>query len=416
MDKTSLTIHRGTQEIGGSCVEIKLDKTRILFDLGLPLSSMTKQKPNSLYLLKITGLYKNDKKTKNQIKAIFITHAHPDHYGLLSEVSPKIPIYMTETTFNIITKISPLIKENNIKNLNFKIIKDKQEIILDKIKIQAFAVDHSAPEALAYKITIDNKTLVYCGDLRAKGFTFYKTKNFIKNVKDTDYLLLEGTSLGRAQKEEITEKDLTELFKKEFIKNELNLIYFSSQNLDRFISVYKAARKVKKILIIDPYTCAALEYFKSLGKNIPQYTWKNIRVYFAANKQTKQLGEKIFSYKNKKITLDEILVKPENFIVKANYNIVEKLFKKIKNINLIHSAWQGYLTKENIFVNLAKENNSKIKQIHTSGHADIKTLQNIVKEINPKTIIPIHTEFANRYKSIFPKTIKILKDGQNFIL
>ena len=31
-----LTIHRGTHEIGGSCVEIRTDKAKILIDLGMP--------------------------------------------------------------------------------------------------------------------------------------------------------------------------------------------------------------------------------------------------------------------------------------------------------------------------------------------------------------------------------------------
>lgn len=34
---TTLTIHRGTHEVGGSCVEIRTDKAKILIDLGMPL-------------------------------------------------------------------------------------------------------------------------------------------------------------------------------------------------------------------------------------------------------------------------------------------------------------------------------------------------------------------------------------------
>lgn len=33
----TLTIHRGTHETGGSCVEIRTDKAKILIDLGMPL-------------------------------------------------------------------------------------------------------------------------------------------------------------------------------------------------------------------------------------------------------------------------------------------------------------------------------------------------------------------------------------------
>lgn len=50
-----LIIHRGTHEIGGSCVEIKDENTRLLFDFGLPLDDRENIKLN------INGLYKNDK-------------------------------------------------------------------------------------------------------------------------------------------------------------------------------------------------------------------------------------------------------------------------------------------------------------------------------------------------------------------
>ena len=38
-----INIHRGTNEIGGSCVEVKTDTTRLLIDLGMPIVSSTGQ-------------------------------------------------------------------------------------------------------------------------------------------------------------------------------------------------------------------------------------------------------------------------------------------------------------------------------------------------------------------------------------
>jgi ribonuclease J len=35
--KLSFKIHKGTKEIGGSCVEVRTESTRILLDLGMPL-------------------------------------------------------------------------------------------------------------------------------------------------------------------------------------------------------------------------------------------------------------------------------------------------------------------------------------------------------------------------------------------
>jgi ribonuclease J len=40
----NLIIHRGTNEIGGSCIEIATNKSRVLIDIGLPLDFDNKTK------------------------------------------------------------------------------------------------------------------------------------------------------------------------------------------------------------------------------------------------------------------------------------------------------------------------------------------------------------------------------------
>ena len=41
-----LIIHRGTDEIGGSCVEFNNGRKRIIFDVGLPLNAIDEDKDN----------------------------------------------------------------------------------------------------------------------------------------------------------------------------------------------------------------------------------------------------------------------------------------------------------------------------------------------------------------------------------
>jgi ribonuclease J len=88
-------IHRGTKEIGGSCVELIANNSRILIDLGMPLVNQNKEpfEPKSIegksieelkgekILPNVAGLYKNE---KSQIDAVLISHSHLDHYGLLN--------------------------------------------------------------------------------------------------------------------------------------------------------------------------------------------------------------------------------------------------------------------------------------------------------------------------------------------
>jgi hypothetical protein len=54
-----------------------------------------------------------------------------------------------------------------------------------------------------------------------------------------------------------------------------------------------------------------------------------------------------------------------------------------------------------------------LKDIHTSGHADFKTLNKFVAAMDPKTIIPIHTNAAEKYKTLFPDNdILVAEDGE----
>ena len=48
-DFIQITIHRGAEEIGGNCVEIATPSSRIILDVGMPLSEMGNRKSPSDY-------------------------------------------------------------------------------------------------------------------------------------------------------------------------------------------------------------------------------------------------------------------------------------------------------------------------------------------------------------------------------
>ena len=395
-----LIIHRGTHEIGGSCVEIKDENTRLLFDFGLPLDDRENIK------LDINGLYKND---KPEIDGIFITHSHPDHYGLLSSVNSEIHVYTSKTTANIIQNVSKIKGENNYSDLNLNIIENPVNI--GDFTIIPHEVDHSAGGSLAFEIIHSGKKILYTGDLRFHGRTSYLSRNLAK-IKNVDYLIMEGSTLGRPDQKLKTEEDVFDEMTNAFTTDKLCFVNFSSQNLDRFISVYKACLKTKKSLVIDPYTCFVLGNFKEISKNIPQWNWNNIRVYFGGGKHTKNLAGsgKLFTYKSKKISAEEILSNPGKYVVKTAKAICKKILSRydISKIEYIYSMWRGYLDNPS-YLDILKP---QIKHIHTSGHAYIKDLQEFVQKIKPKVIIPIHTEMPQKYSQLYNAEIKILKDGE----
>src|SRR3990167_2246925 len=127
-----LIIHRGTKEIGGTCVELIARNSRIVVDLGIPLVSgkegqpfdskvlegkTAKQLLNLGILPAVDGLYAENKPSVN---AVLISHSHLDHYGLLRYVHPDIPIYLSAGARELIG-ISDIFTPNRVGNLNVHI-------------------------------------------------------------------------------------------------------------------------------------------------------------------------------------------------------------------------------------------------------------------------------------------------------
>jgi ribonuclease J len=77
-----ICIHRGTLEIGGSCVELNLDGARVVVDVGLPLDEEfdVAELPATL-------------ETKGLLAAV-LSHGHRDHWGLLPKLDHRIPVHL----------------------------------------------------------------------------------------------------------------------------------------------------------------------------------------------------------------------------------------------------------------------------------------------------------------------------------
>ena len=82
---------------------------------------------------------------------------------------------------------------------------------------------------------------------------------------------------------------------------------------------------------------------------------------------------------------------------------VWQMWSYLKNKNsteetlLIYSSWDGYYkdleqVKANPKYKEFREMFHNVMDIHTSGHADRQTIENVIKTVNPKEVICIHKE------------------------
>ena len=422
-----VTIYRGAKEIGGTCIELQSENSKILIDFGLPLvdenrepfdSKKIKNKSKE-HLIKsgvlpaIKGLYKDEQPA---FDAILLSHPHQDHYGLLSFVNPKIPIYLSQGCKELI-KISHYFGQTDCDPKNVEPVMMWQPFEKGNFTITPYLVDHSGFDALAFLIESEGKKIFYSGDFRGHGRKSVLFDNILKTPpKNIDYLILEGSMLGRDKGRYHTEKDIeNELVRVLRKQSDLFFIACSSQNIDRLVSIYRACVKSNRIFVIDPYTALILDKLRKVSTKLPQFDWgKNIRLFFVPNRYTKKMAEdkSLFKFKSAKITYQEIQNIRNQLVVKDSYTTRRIFANKnyLGNSTLIYSMWDGYLPDVKPFWD---KHNVPIVKIHSSGHAYIEELLKFVKAISPKHIIPNHTFYPEKFLELFGSKTKIINDKES---
>jgi len=418
-----LTIHRGAKEIGGTCIELQSENSRILLDFGLPLVDENREQFDSR---KIIGLSKEEllqKRLLPQIKglyddtpridAILLTHPHQDHYGLLSYINHEIPVYMSRGCKALI-EVSYFFGQTNYDLRNIKTVRAWRTFRKGNFTITPYLVDHSGFDAMAFLIESEGTRIFYSGDFRGHGRKKVLFDNLLKKPpKDIDYLILEGSMIGRDNGKYETESDieneLTSLFKD---KHSLFFIACSSQNIDRIVSIYRACIKTNRTFVIDPYTAFVLDKLKIISSNIPQYNWNNMKVFFVSNTYTERMaeGKTLYKYKSAKISYQEIESMRSNVVIKDSH-MIRNIFAKKKALSdaeLIYSMWDGYLREIKPFWEKHAVN---IIKVHSSGHAYIEELKSLVNALKPKHIIPNHTFYPEKYSDILGSKVMIVDDG-----
>lgn len=215
-----ITIYRGTKEIGGTLIELKSQKTRILIDAGYPLflndkpidSNVAKLPFEKLIdlgvLPMIKGLYYWDDAGYD---AVIISHAHIDHYGLIKYINPAIPVYLSEGTRTII-ELSQKFKIADNFSLSTIAFKMYEPFFVGDFKVKPFLMDHSAFDAAAFEISVEGKTIIYTGDFRGHGRKEICLDRFVSGAtKGADALMTEGTMFGRLEEKVMTESELEEM-------------------------------------------------------------------------------------------------------------------------------------------------------------------------------------------------------------
>ena len=188
-----------------------------------------------------------------------------------------------------------------------------------------------------------------------------------------------GTSEGFATESDL-EGEMVDLFSN---APGMPLVWCSGQNIDRLVSVFRAAKRCGRQLILDMYTAHILA--ATDNPRLPQADWEQVRVYLPWSQKQRIIKDQSFELANR-YKLDRIY--PEHLAGAAAKSVM--LFRPSMRIDLVkaecldsaclvYSMWDGYLKDEKLkpFLAWLEERGIPLHQCHTSGHASVKDLQRL---------------------------------------
>lgn len=385
-----IIIHRGTHQIGGVATEIRTAATRILIDMGDELSLEDNFAPAPLSIPCVTDANGN-------CAAVLFTHNHGDHVGQLKNIRDGIPLYMGGFAKDMLLATLPK------SNMSLKLRVEQAKIFVPGVRFQIgdmfitpFSVDHSACDNYMFLIEADGKKILHTGDFRLHGFRGKAIpKIFDKLIGKVDSLIIEGTTLSRADTQPMTERELQQKVKAYMEQYKYVFVLCASTNLERICALSKAVPRGKY------FVCD--EYQENLLDLIQQH-WGNFSPLYRNIKKI-TYGENLLSKFREKGFL--MLVRDNRSFREIIHN-----FAPEQSI-ILYSMWDGYRTKQGStlpdFLNLA----GRWEPLHTSGHASQKDIQMVIEKATPDMIIPIHTDNPDMLQTLCPnRNIVILNDGE----
>ena len=395
-------IHRGCHEIGGNCIEVESLGKRIVLDIGLPLNN-----ENIVSVPDISGLTS----PSDSLLGIFISHPHPDHYGLLEQITQPVPVFMGDAARRIIEVSAFFTPLPTLGSFQPSIYSDQQEIEIGPFTITPISIDHSAHDSYCLLVESNGKRLLYSGDLRAHGRKADLFHRLVNNPPPKiDVLICEGTQVGRIPDfaypdEHSVAARMTEIFK---ATKGMCLVWCSGQNIDRIASVFEATKESGRQLILDVYTA---EIMRATGDAaLPKPGRDEVTVYLPPSQRTRIINEGL---------VQEILgpyyrhrIYPEDLAEAASKSVMifrpsmHRELQRAQCLNgatLISSVWSGYVHRSHDELDQMKEAGIERFHVHTSGHATVEELQKFVDAFPNSRIVPIHLEDREGFGRLSPK-------------
>lgn len=388
----------GLEEIGRNCSFYEYKDEIIIIDVGIQFPE--EDTPGIDYIIpNATYLQEN----KHKIRAVFLTHGHYDHIAAIHYVIEKIGnpmIYTADFTKMMVEKRHQ--EFVNAPKLNFQVVKHGDHVKLGKyFEADFFNVDHTIPDALGFTLHTPVGKMVSFGDFRVKtnkNIEPIELDIFEKLGKeDIHTVFIDSTNAlreGFSSSEMNVQDNLEELIKG--AKGRVIVAMFSSLLTRLYEIVVIAAKYGRKVAVNGRSMRDNLMISQQLG-------------YFKPVKDQMIQMEEVNKFKD-----DKVLILTTGGQGEANSGLMRMVTGEHRSVNLKQSDTVIFSSsvvpgnersvqalQDNIARQVDELYNTKLLDIHTSGHAHQEDLKLVLKLVKPRFVVPIHGYYF--FRSIFKK-------------
>jgi len=371
---------------------------------------------------------------ETDIGDVFVSHMHSDHSKLCTVLGSSSTIHMGELASCLFLNNASLSsridlfsklffrdgKSRKVRN-SYRCFGDRRKEKIDGLEILPLAVDHSTPSSFGFIVTYRTGTLAYTGDIRFHGNAAKLSFDFIDRTRESevDVLITEGTNMGesRPQKESDVGRFASDLIERSIgAGNRLTLVKVSPADIDRISSMASIAKKLDSEIILTKGVASTICAASSLKERLrfvklPDLKECNILVSgsedggSSVDRHVKYLEEAGFGDSFIKLSRFEFEKASRHRVVISRGDLNLLKLKPPPRSLYIFSTSEPVNEEEEF--NLEREINTAqllgllFYHIHSSGQASSLDLVEMVKNIKPKRLIPIHTENPSAFEKIF---------------
>ncbi len=395
-----IEILRGKEHIGGSIIKVTAGETAILLDCGAMLPKIGEEKREDDFDMSSIG----------RADAVFLSHHHGDHSGLIEKLPKETALYASPETVGFMDHCDlylgrPLRTGKREVNGLF----EGERVQVGSLFVTPFRTKHSAEGAMMFLVEGEGKRILYTGDFKESGLYAGKL----------DLLITEGTMLTRDGNPYRDEDDVEAALRRLMRKTQGRIfVLTSSANIGRIRSVTAARNAVAA-------DGGGHPYLHGEGRPIMQdvflkYTLENTghsdlaapyafisRKFDAASGQAGDRIAKHYCDMGAAASCRRIAAFPRAvvFIRASMAAMLQGLMEGGMDVSedvLVFSMWRGHEEDSTVrrLVDLFKDRGAKIEYIHSGGHAEREALRAFIENCRPKSVACIHSENAENIRSI----------------